>query len=197
MEARGVPVRCVVADDHPSVLGAVSGYLDAEGIDVVARARNGPEALEKIKAVAPAVAVLDLRMPGLSGIEVAKELVRLGSATAVILFTGDADRDHLVDALDAGARGFVLKEGPLSDLLIAINTVAAGGTYIDAVLASTLARVPETDERVALTELERDVLRLLANGSSYEQIGAALAITPEAARAHAQEATSRLEALIA
>ncbi len=147
--------------------------------------------------MAPAVAVLDLRMPGLSGIEVAKELVRLGSATAVILFTGDADRDHLSDALDAGARGFVLKEGPLSDLLIAINTVASGGTYIDAVLASTLARVPETDKRVALTELERDVLRLLANGSSYEQIGAALAIDPEAARVHAQEATSRLEALIA
>jgi two-component system response regulator DesR len=197
VEARGVPVRCVVADDHPSVLGAVSGYLDAEGVDVVARARNGREALEKINAAAPAVAVLDLRMPGLSGIEVAKELVRLGSTTAVILFTGDADRDHLIDALDAGARGFVLKEGPLSDLLIAVNTVAAGGTYIDALLASTLANVPEADKRVALTELERDVLRLLANGSSYEQIGAALAIAPEAARAHAQDATSRLEALIA
>jgi two-component system nitrate/nitrite response regulator NarL len=144
VESGSAPIRCVVADDHPSVLAAVSDYLADQGIEVVGRARNGNDALEKIKALTPSVAVLDLRMPGLTGTEVTREAGRLGLETAVILFTGDAERHHLVDAVDAGARGFILKEGPLSDLLRAVETVAAGGTWIDTSLAETLASAGHT-----------------------------------------------------
>jgi DNA-binding NarL/FixJ family response regulator len=186
--------RCLVADDHPAVLNAVCDYLTEEGIDIVARARSGREALAKIESMEPAVAIVDLRMPELSGIEVAREVARLGSATAVILFTGNADQAQLVDAVDAGARGFVLKEAPLTDLLRAIETVLAGGTYVDAVLAGTLASARATDKLVELTERERDVLRLLANGNNYEQIGKELFIAPETVRTHVQKAMRRLDA---
>ena len=174
MEAASSPVRCVVADDHPSVLTAVCAYLIEEGVDVIARARNGHEALELIKTMTPAVAVVDLRMPGLTGIEVAREVTRLGLTTAVIVFTGDAERAHLVDAVGAGVRGLVLKEGPLKDLVRAVGIVAAGGTYVDTSLAGTFATAGTTDKQVELTEREREVLGLLARGRSYEQIAAEL-----------------------
>ena len=186
--------RCLVADDHPAVLNAVCDYLTEEGIDIVARARSGREALAKIESMEPAVAIVDLRMPELSGIEVAREVARLGSTTAVILFTGDADRARLVDAVDAGARGFVLKEAPLTDLLRAIETVLAGGTYVDPVLAGTLASARATDKLVELTPREREVLRLLADGKTYEQIGKELFIASETVRTHVQKAMRRLDA---
>ena len=142
----------------------------------------------------PAVAIVDLGMPGLSGIEVAREVALADLPTAVILYTGQGDKALLVEAVDAGARGFVLKEAPLSDLERAIETVAAGGTYVDAVLAGTLAGATATDRLVQLTERERDVLRLLAAGMRYEEIGQDLSISPETVRTHVRKAMDRLDA---
>lgn len=185
--------RCLIADDHPAVLQAVSTYLEEEGIEVVARVRNGEEAVGKIAALAPDVAIVDLRMPGLSGIDVTREANRR-AATAVILYTGAADRALLSEAVDAGARGFVLKEAPLADLVRAIDTVSGGGTYVDAVLAGELASGKATERLVALTQREREVLRLLADGKDYGQIGAVLFISPETVRTHVRKAMNRLEA---
>ncbi len=186
--------RCLVADDHPAVLNAVCDYLTEEGIEIVARARNGRDALEKIESMRPAVAIVDLRMPELSGIDVAREAARSSPATAVVLYTGFSDQVLLVEAVDAGARGFVLKEAPLTDLLRAIETVAGGGTYVDAVLAGTLASAHATGKLVELTERERDVLRLLANGNTYEEIGSQLFIASETVRTHVKKAMRRLDA---
>lgn len=186
--------RCLVADDHPAVLNAVCDYLTEEGIEIVARARNGRDALEKIESMRPAVAIVDLRMPELSGIDVAREAARSSPATAVVLYTGFSDQALLVEAVDAGARGFVLKEAPLTDLLRAIETVAGGGTYVDAVLAGTLASAHATGKLVELTERERDVLRLLANGNTYEEIGSQLFIASETVRTHVKKAMRRLDA---
>jgi DNA-binding NarL/FixJ family response regulator len=187
-------VRCLVADDHPAVLGAVCDYLATEGIEIVARAANGEEALAKIASMKPPVAIVDLQMPKLSGIDVAREAAKASPGTAVILFTGSADQALLVEAVDAGARGFVLKEAPLTDLLRAIHTVAAGGTYVDAVLAGTLASAQATGKLAELTERERDVLRLLADGLTYEEIGKKLFIAPATMRTHVQKAMRRLDA---
>lgn len=187
-------LTCLVADDHPAVLGAVGDVLAAHGIDVTSRARDGREALEKIETRRPRVALLDIRMPGMSGIEIARKVGRTAPDTAVLLYTGLADQALLTEALDAGVRGFVLKEAPLPDLVRAVETVAAGGTYVDPVLAGTIATADATNRLPSLTHRERDVLRLLSDGLSNEEIGRELFISPETVRTHVRKAMGKLDA---
>ncbi len=187
-------LHCFVADDHPAVLEAVCLYLEDNGVTVVGRAQTGTEALEKIEARKPPVALLDVRMPEMGGIEIARQAARLVPETAIILYTGYGDRALLTEALDAGARGFVLKEAPLDDLLRAVRVVSAGGTYVDPVLAGVLASSAATDRLPALTQREREVLRLLADGLSNEEIGKQLFISPETVRTHVRKAMEKLDA---
>jgi DNA-binding NarL/FixJ family response regulator len=133
-------------------------------------------------------------MPALTGINVARQLLLDGSATRVILYTGYAERSLLLDALDAGARGFLLKEAPLTDLMRAIRIVCGGGTYVDPAFAGLLAG-PQAAERLkALTKREREVLRLLADGMRNEQVAAQLSISPLTVRTHVTKAMEKLEA---
>jgi DNA-binding NarL/FixJ family response regulator len=161
-------ITCLLADDHPAVLDSISRVLASQGFDVVAQARDGDDAVKEIEAHKPQVSIVDLRMPGMSGIAVAR---RASRHTAVILYTGYSDRTLLVEALDAGVRGFVLKEAPLADLTRAIEIVATGGVYVD-----------------------REVLRLLADGMRNEEIGRRLHIAAETARAHIRNAMRKLDA---
>ena len=158
------------------------------------RARNGQDALTRIEALTPPTAILDVDMPKLSGIEVTRELARVSPATAVILYTGNSDQAMLADAVDAGARGYVLKEAPLNDLVRALDTVAAGGTYVDAVLVGALTSAHATSKLAQLTQREREILRLLADGHRYEEIGKRLFIASETVRTHVRNAMRRLEA---
>jgi DNA-binding NarL/FixJ family response regulator len=187
-------ITCLVADDHPAMLEAISDILDHEGIDVIGRAVDGEEAIAKIETRRPTVAVVDLRMPRVSGIEAARRATRAAAGTAVILYTAYGDRALLTEAIDAGARGFVLKEAPLADLVRAVKLVAAGGTYVDPVLAGSLATADAAEKLPALTQRERDVLRLLADGLSNEEIGKALFISPETVRTHVRKAMEKLDA---
>lgn len=184
----------MVADDHPAVLEAVSAYLVEEGVDVVARARNGEDALAKIEQRRPRVALVDVRMPKLGGIELTRRAQRSAPETAVLLYTGYGDRALLTEALDAGVRGFVLKEAPMDDLLRAVQSVAAGGRYVDPVLAGTLAATSVGEKLPELTQRERDVLRLLADGLSNDEIGKRLFISPETVRTHVRKAMEKLDA---
>jgi len=185
---------CLVADDHPAVVEAVADVLQEHGIEVTGRARDGHEALQKIEASQPQVALLDLRMPGLSGIEVARRVARSAPDTAVILYTAFGDRALLTEAMDAGARGFVLKEAPLAEVVRAVELVASGRTYVDPVLAGVLSSSAATEKMSKLTQRERDVLRLLADGLSNEEIGKALFISPETVRTHVRKAMAKLDA---
>ena len=187
-------ITCLVADDHPAVVEAVADVLEQNGIDVVGRARDGEEALAKLEAARPRVALLDLRMPGLSGIEVARRIARSSPKTAVILYTAFGDRALLTEALDAGARGFVLKEAPLAEVVRAVELVAGGKTYVDPVLAGVLSSGPATDRMATLTERERQVLRLLADGQTNEEIGRELFISPETVSTHVRKAMTKLDA---
>jgi DNA-binding NarL/FixJ family response regulator len=188
------PVTCIVADDHPAVLEAVAEFLAQGGIEIVARARDGEEALEKIEARKPAVALVDVRMPKLGGIELTRRAQRSTAETAILLYTGYGDRALLTEALDAGVRGFVLKEAPMDDLLRAVNAVADGSTYVDPVLAGTLATSSIGAKLPQLTQRERDVLRLLADGLANEEIGKRLFISAETVRTHVRKAMDKLDA---
>ena len=194
VDAADARVTCVVADDHPAVLDAVSQFLERRGIAVVGRARDGEEALEQIEQFQPAVALVDILMPKLDGMEVLRRAHRSTPGTALLLYTGFSDRALLTEALDAGAQGFVLKEAPLDDLLRAVTTVAAGGTYVDPVLAGTLAVSVVGNEAAQLTPGERDVLRLLAEGLANDDIAERLHISAETVRKYIRKAMVKLDA---
>jgi DNA-binding NarL/FixJ family response regulator len=187
----GRPVTCLIADDHPAVVDAVSNVLSAAGVEITARVRDGHEALAEIDARPPQVALLDARMPGLSGTEIARRVAQRNQATRIILYTAYAERELLAEALDAGARGFVLKAAPLADLIRAVEMVADGAVYVDPAFGSLLMRSDETDR---LTSREREVLRLLADGYANEEIGRRLFISAETVRTHLRKAMRKLTA---
>ncbi|HEY7196670.1 MAG TPA: response regulator transcription factor [Gaiellaceae bacterium] len=194
MSMRRNPTSCLVADDHPAMVEAICEVLAEQGIEVTGRARDGEEALQKIETRKPDVAVVDLRMPRLSGVEIARRAGVSAPETGVIVYTAYGERALLTEALDAGARGFVLKEAPLDDLVRAVETVASGGSYVDPVLAGVLASSSTVGDLPTLTTRERDVLRLLADGHSNEEIGKRLFISPETVRTHIRKAMDKLDA---
>jgi DNA-binding NarL/FixJ family response regulator len=173
------PTTVLLADDHPGILAAVSKYLERDGLEVVGRAEDGHEALKLIEEKQPDVALLDIQMPGVSGIEVTRLAARSAPETAVVLFSGYGNRAQVVEALDAGARGFLMKNAALAEVLRAVQVVSRGGTYVDATLAAT-STAPE--EAPTLSQRDRDVLRLLARGEGYDDIGAALFMSGAAVR---------------
>ena len=182
---------CVVADDHPPVLESISRYLGANGYRVVGRARDGEEAVKLVEAQRPSLALIDLRMPGLGGTAAIRRVVRTTPQTSCLVYSGFGDSALLTEALDAGARGFVLKDAPLETLVRALETVAGGGMYIDHALADVLIRATPGRE-LGLTVRERDVLRLLADGHSNESIGRELFISPDTARTQLGAAMAKL-----
>jgi DNA-binding NarL/FixJ family response regulator len=186
-------ITCVIADDHPAMLTAIADTLERSGVEIVGRAPDGQEALAQIEAHQPQVALVDIRMPRLSGIEVATRAAVGAPSTAIIFYTAYGDRALLSEALDVGVRGFVLKEAPLPDLVRAVERVAAGDAYVDPVLAGVLVSA-QSEKVPSLTQREREVLRLLADGHSNEEIGKRLFISPETVRTHVRKAMAKLEA---
>jgi DNA-binding NarL/FixJ family response regulator len=184
----------VVADDHPAMLAAMAEILVRHGFDVVGRAPDGQQAVAQIEAKKPNVAVIDMRMPRASGIEVAVQAAAVSPETAIVFYTAFGDRALLSEALDVGARGFVLKEAPFSDLVRCVELVVAGEAYVDPVLAGFLVSGDLADRIPALTQREREVLRLLADGLANEEIGKRLHISPETVRTHVRKAMTKLEA---
>ena len=184
--------RCVLADDHPALLGAVAAYLADNGFDVCATVSDGAQAVAAAAELQPDVVLLDYRMPGRSSVELLRGTAAAAPAAAVAVYTADADERVVVDALGAGAKAVVLKEAPLPDLLRALASVLAGGSYVDPALgALSVARARRT---TPLTERETAVLTLLAEGCTYEEIGATLSIGAETVRTHLQKACARLGA---
>jgi len=186
-------LTCVVVDDHPVVCEAISAVLSAHAIEVVGTARDGEGALVEIERERPLLALVDLGLPGISGAEVARRAQRVSPETQVIVYTGRVELAALTEALDAGARGFLLKDAPLPDVVRAIEMVANGGLYVDPGLASLLLDSSARKSEL-LTSREREVLRLASEGLGNEQIGERLFISPQTVRTHIGKAMAKLEA---
>jgi DNA-binding NarL/FixJ family response regulator len=124
-------LTCVIVEDHRAVLDSVAAYLDFEGLEVVGRATDAAEGVRVITEQRPDVAVLDYRLPGTTGLDVARSIAVEAPNTAAVLFSGEATRAVVTEALDVGVRGIVLKESSPALLLRAIYTVAGGRRFID------------------------------------------------------------------
>ena len=193
MSSTAAKPTCLIADDHPAVLESIARFLALRGFRVVGRASNGEEALALVETHRPTLAVLDARMPGLSGTNVVRRVARTTPQCSCVVYSGFADAAVLTEALDAGARGFVLKDAELESLVRALGVVAGGGMYIDPALADALIELSSA-RGVALTARERDVLRLLADGHSNESMGRELFISPDTARTQLAGAMAKLGA---
>jgi DNA-binding NarL/FixJ family response regulator len=186
-------VRVIIADDHPAIVDAVARYLDdVDEVALVGQANTGARALEVIEQRQPDVAILDIRMPDFGGIEILRRLTP--PAPAVILYTGYPERSLLLESLDAGARGFVVKEAPLQELVRAVTFVADGRIYIDPALAAVVAGPQAADRLPSLTKREREILRMLADGMRNDQVARELSISPLTVRTHVKNAMEKLEA---
>jgi DNA-binding NarL/FixJ family response regulator len=182
-------LTCVVADDHPSVLRTLSDLIRSWGWTVVATASGGDEAVEKIEEHQPAVAVLDVHMRGTSGLEAATHLARTAPRTAVVFYSGSTDAATVQEALDVGAKAFVVKEAALDELRRALEAVVRGERYVDPLVSGTL--LGDSGDPT-LTKREREILRLLADGYSYDQVAKELFISPETVRTHVGNAVQKL-----
>ncbi len=185
--------RCLLADDHPGLVVALADFLERSGVELVGVASDGLDAVELATAERPDVAVVDFRMPKLARTDLVKAVIEASPETKVVVYTADADDLLVGDALRAGARGVVLKEAPLVDVTRAIETVLAGRCYVDPALAA-LALARPKGSNGTLTDRERDVLKLLAEGLPHEEIGRRLGISGETVRTHVQKACDRLGA---
>lgn len=184
--------RCVVIDDHPGLLLVVGNHLVGAGLVVCATATDGRRAVDTVAEHEPDVVVADYHLPHLEGPALVEALRDAAPKTRIVVYTADADARVVDEAVDAGASAIVLKAAPLADLGRAIDAVLAGQTYIDAgLLANGLAA---TRPSPALTPRESDVLKLLAEGLSHEEIARRLNIGTETVRTHVRKATERLGA---
>jgi two-component system response regulator DesR len=184
-------IRIVIAEDQALVLGALAALLTLEGdMDVVARVGDGTAALEAVRRLKPDVLLSDIEMPGLSGLDVAEAIAREGLVTKVCIVTTFGRSGYLRRAMDAGVRGYLLKDAPSDLLAAALRKVAAGGRAI----APELAEVAWDAPANPLSERERDVLRLADEGRSNKEIARLLNLSPGTVRNYLSEASAKLGA---
>jgi DNA-binding NarL/FixJ family response regulator len=177
-------VRIVLADDHPVVRKGLKLSIEEDvRLKVVAEAGDGEGALMLIKQLNPNLAIVDIDMPKLGGIGVAKEVGRLGLATMIIFLSFHRDEDFFRAAIEMGGKGYLLKDGATEEIVTAINTVIAGQLYISSAIALQLLQGSKDESKEhddslvgVLTPSERGILLLIANGLSRKEIGAELSI---------------------
>ena len=186
------PITCLIADDHEVVREGLRLSLSrAENIRVIGEAADGAAAVTLAKRRRPAVVIMDVRMPGMDGLAAAKEITSEVPETAVLMFTAFNERSLLTRGLEAGAKGYILKEAPHQTLVRAIQKVADGDGYVDpALMPAFLSKEREH----MLTAREREILQLLADGMSNADVAAKLFISQETVKSHVRHILSKLEA---
>jgi DNA-binding NarL/FixJ family response regulator len=196
-------IRLIVADDQELVREGIAALLEAEAdIDVVGSAADGAEALGLVHAVQPDIALMDIRMPEVDGVEATRRIVQGGSATRVLILTTFATDANVVAALRAGASGFLLKDAPKASLLTAVRAVAAGDALLDASVLDRLVQdhLEQTPEPTPLpglerlTTREREILTLVAAGLSNDQIATKVFLSSNTVKTHVARTLTKLGA---
>lgn len=182
-------IRVVIAEDQALVLGALATLLGLEGdIDIIARVGDGAAALDAVRAHKPDILLSDIEMPHMTGLDVAEAIAREGLAARVLIVTTFGRAGYLRRAMDAGVRGYLLKDTPADILAAVIRKVAVGGRAIAPELAELAWDAPANP----LTERERDVLRLAEEGRSNKEIARQLDLSPGTVRNYLSEASAKL-----
>jgi DNA-binding NarL/FixJ family response regulator len=178
-------LRVVIADDHPHYRAGLSRELRANGIDVVAEAPNAAAAIRAVSDSAPDVAIMDLNMPGLPGIEAIRLLGERAPATRIVVLTVSVDEPDVTDAVLAGATGYVLKDDLPEDIVAALHAAAAGESLVSPRVASVLlARARDHGARARIGRHELGVLELLADGRPGQEIVETLVMSRRSVREH-------------
>ena len=183
------PLRVVLADDHVTVRHGLRLLLDAQrDLTVVGEADDGRAALQRVQELDPDVVVMDISMPGMSGLSATRVLKEARPRVAIVVLTRHADDAYLHEMLRAGAAAFVLKQSPSTELIQAIRAAAAGGQYLDANVTSrvTGGLLARDSKRVGprLTDREAEVLRMIARGYSNKEIASQLDLSVKTIEVH-------------
>jgi DNA-binding NarL/FixJ family response regulator len=193
-----MPIRVVLVDDHPLVLAGVKAVLLAtDDIAVIGEASSGGAALKLITETLPDIAVIDISLGDISGIEIATRLVQAGSPVRVLALSVHEDRAYVQQLLGIGARGYLLKRSAAEELARAIRAIAGGGIYLDPAIAAKAMSYDQTTERPradgeSLSPRETDVLRLIAQGHSNKEIAARLSISIKTVETYKARAAGKL-----
>ena len=182
-------IKVVLVDDHAVVRSGLHLLLDAQGdIEVVGEAGNAKDAIFRARALKPDVILLDVVMPGESGIEVLPKLLQESPETRVLVLSMQDDPSYVREAFAAGASGYVLKEAVDEEVVSAVREIASGGRYVHPALGARIIEA-EAEERAAaeadpLSDREREILRLLALGHTNQEIAQQLYISVRTAESH-------------
>ena len=196
-------IRVMVVDDHPMWRDAVERDLQDAGFDVVAVAANGNEALARFPAARPQVVVLDLQIPGPNGVAVTAEVVRQDPSARVLILSASGEQADVLEAVKAGATGYLVKSASRNELIAAVRRVAQGDTVFTPGLAGLvlgefrrMLEAPADTRRSGdgdLTERETEILKMVAKGMSYKQIAERLVISHRTVQNHVQNTLRKLQ----
>jgi DNA-binding NarL/FixJ family response regulator len=189
-----VPLRVVLIEDHQALREGLELLLGREGCEVVGAAGTAAEGQQLVEDLEPDVALVDIRLGEDDGIDLTRQLLGADPERRVVLYTGSSDEDLLFSGLDSGAQGYALKDGSPRELVDALVLVAEGGSYVDPRLRAALLSRRVTERLPALSNREREVLDMLAQGLTGEQVAEQLVLSAETVKTHIRNAMSKLEA---
>ena len=187
--------RCLSVDDHSVVRqGLDILFGDLDDLELVGTVATGEDAIEAVRELQPQVVLIDVRLPGIDGVSVVKRIHAAAPNVQFVMFSAYGDKRLLSDAIAAGARGYVMKGSPPEDLLRAVRTVAGGKAFVDPSLSPALLMTDGGPAEQPLSEREREILQLLAEGYHTEEVARRIGLSVETVKSDTKRVIAKLQA---